>query len=113
MPSHPQRVQFARKVLAGNVGDDDVRCHKLHRSLPSKLPVDFDAGAYLKAARDYKAVSSSSKGETQQQAQDFYIAEKHKVLIALANIVTKKVVEGLIDDPVYGDRLKLLDIEEE
>ena len=94
MPSHPQWVQLARKVLAGNVDDDDVRCHKLHRSLLLKLPVDFDIGAYSKAARDYKAVSSSSKGETQQQAQSTYIAEKRKVLMALANTFTMNVVKS-------------------
>ena len=39
-------------------------------------------------------MSSSSKGETQQQAQSTYIAEKRKVLMALANTVTKNVVKG-------------------
>ena len=60
-----------------------------------KLPLDFDTEAYEKATRAYKAVSSSSKGETQQQAKNTYIAEKRKVLIALANTGTKKVVKGL------------------
>ena len=94
MPSHPKWVQFARKVLAGNAGDDDVRCHKLHRSVLSKLPDDFDTGGYLKAALAYKSVSSSSKAETLQQAQSTYIAEKRKVLIALAKSVTTNVVKS-------------------
>ena len=95
MPSYPQWVQLARKVVAGTESDDVVRSFKLHNAVVEKLPLDFDREAYEKASRAYKAVSSSSKDETQQQAKNTYIAEKRKVLIALANTVTKKVVKGL------------------
>ena len=71
-----------------------MRCHKLHRSVLSQLPDDFDTGGYLKAARASKSLSSSSKVETLQQAQSTYIAEKRKVLIALANSVTTNVPKG-------------------
>jgi hypothetical protein len=51
--------------------------------------------------------------EDPQLAQDM----KDTMIKALKSLIpsenNKKVVEGLIDDPVYGDRLKLLDIEEE
>ena len=71
-----------------------MRCHKLHRSVLSQLPDDFDTGGYLKAARASKSLSSSSRVETLQQAQSTYIAEKRKVLIALANSVTTNVPKG-------------------
>ena len=95
MPSYPQWAQLARKVVAGTASDDVVRSFKLHNAVLEKLPLDFDREAYEKASRAYKAVSSSSKGETQQQAKNTYIAEKRKVLIALANTGTKKVVKSL------------------
>ncbi len=51
--------------------------------------------------------------EDPQLAQDM----KDTMIKALKSLIpsenNRKVIEGLMDDPVYGDRLKLLDIEEE
>ena len=90
MPSGAKWVQLAKQVAAGTASDDEVCSFKLNFSVLEKLPLDFVAAAYEEAANSYRAISGSSNTEKRQQAKSVYIAEKRKVLSALATTLKQK-----------------------
>ena len=64
-------------------------------------PFEFVAVLYEEAANAYRAISGSSNTERRQQVKSVYIAEKRKVLSALATSLKQKddsavVAEGLM-----------------
>ena len=94
-------VQLAKQVAAGTALDDEVCSFSLKFAVLEKLPPDFVATAYENAANAYRAISGSSNTERRQRVKSIYIAEKRKVLSALANSLKQKdvsadVAEGLM-----------------
>ena len=96
MPSDAKWVQLAKKVAAGTASDDEVCSFQLHFAVLKKLPSDFVATAYENAAHAYRAISSTSKPETQQWVKNTYVSEKRKVLSALATYFAQKEVSAAV-----------------
>ena len=90
MPNGPKWAQLAKQVATGIASDNDVCSFKLNFSVLEKLPLDFVEVAYEEAANAYRAISGSSNTEKRQQAKCVYIAEKRKVLPALATTLKQK-----------------------
>ena len=104
MPSDAKWVRMAKKVAAGTALDDEVCSFKLTFAVLEKLPLDFVATIYENAAKSYRAISETCKTETRQRLKNIYVAEKRKVLFALATYLERKevpaaVAEGLMLQP--------------
>ena len=88
MPS-AQWSKLAQNVAAGEASDEQVRSFSLHERVLKKLPSDFDAGNWVTAEKKYRSLNDRSKAATREQYTTDYIAQKRKVLLALAGTLTK------------------------
>ena len=69
---------------------------KLTFAVLEKVPLDFVATIYENAAKSYRAISETCKIETRQRLKNIYVAEKRKVLFALATYLERKEVPAAI-----------------
>ena len=85
---------MAKQIAAGTSLDDEVCSFQLKFAVLEKLPLETTS--YENAANAYRAICRTSKTETRQRLKNIYVAEKRKVLYALATYLEQKEVSAAV-----------------